>query len=172
MTITRINQNTVTRVKGNSESSYRTGDVNLTAANIGAAASSHGNHVPATQTANNKRFLRCDNTGQDVTPGNIGAAASSHSHNTTTVTSIGTLSSPTSINQLGYYMFGDIGGALLTKWNNAGIEKPGDYHAVCLDFNGNNSGCIYGTLIVTSPRSQRIFLVGIWNSGWNYVRQI
>lgn len=32
---------TVTRVKGNSESSYRTGDVNLTAANIGAAPSSH-----------------------------------------------------------------------------------------------------------------------------------
>ena len=31
----------VTGVKGNSESSYRTGNVNLTAANIGAAASSH-----------------------------------------------------------------------------------------------------------------------------------
>ena len=29
------------RVKGNSETSYRTGDVNLTAANIGAASSSH-----------------------------------------------------------------------------------------------------------------------------------
>lgn len=32
---------TVTGVKGNSESTYRTGQVNLTAANIGAAASSH-----------------------------------------------------------------------------------------------------------------------------------
>ena len=32
---------TTTKVKGNSESSYRTGEVNLTAANIGAAASSH-----------------------------------------------------------------------------------------------------------------------------------
>ena len=31
----------VTGVKGNSESTYRTGDVNLTASNIGAAASSH-----------------------------------------------------------------------------------------------------------------------------------
>ena len=31
----------VTGVKGNSETSYRTGNVNLTAANIGAAASSH-----------------------------------------------------------------------------------------------------------------------------------
>ena len=33
--------NSVTGVKGNSESSYRTGNVNLTAANVGAAASSH-----------------------------------------------------------------------------------------------------------------------------------
>lgn len=33
--------NIVTGVKGNSESSYRTGQVNLTAANVGAAASSH-----------------------------------------------------------------------------------------------------------------------------------
>ncbi|MCI8483512.1 MAG: hypothetical protein HFH41_04135 [Lachnospiraceae bacterium] len=34
-------KNTVTGIKGNSEGSYRTGNVNLTAANIGAAASSH-----------------------------------------------------------------------------------------------------------------------------------
>ena len=44
------------------------------------ANTSHGNHVPATQSANNKKFLRCDNTWQDVTPGNIGAAAASHTH--------------------------------------------------------------------------------------------
>lgn len=63
--------------------------VNITPASIGAAASSHthnyaaashGNHVPATQTANNAKFLRNDNTWQTVTPANIGAAASSHSH--------------------------------------------------------------------------------------------
>ena len=35
------NTQTVTGVKGDSESTYRTGNVNLTAANIGAAASSH-----------------------------------------------------------------------------------------------------------------------------------
>ena len=34
--------NSVTGVKGNSESSYRTGNVNITAANIGAATSAHG----------------------------------------------------------------------------------------------------------------------------------
>ena len=38
MTITRMNK--VSGVKGNSESSYRTGDVNLTPANIGAATAS------------------------------------------------------------------------------------------------------------------------------------
>ena len=44
----------------------------------GKANSSHGNHVPTTETANNARFLRNDNTWQTVTPANIGAAASSH----------------------------------------------------------------------------------------------
>lgn len=34
---------------------------------------SHGNHVPAVQAANNKVFLRNDNTWQTVTPANIGA---------------------------------------------------------------------------------------------------
>ncbi len=37
------------------------------------AMASHGNHVPAIQTANNKVFLRNDNTWQPVTPANIGA---------------------------------------------------------------------------------------------------
>lgn len=38
-------KNTVTGVKGNAESAYRTGNINLTPANIGAAAASH-NHDP------------------------------------------------------------------------------------------------------------------------------
>ena len=46
----------------------------------GKAATSHGNHVPTTQTANNAVFLRNDNSWQTVTPANIGAAASSHTH--------------------------------------------------------------------------------------------
>lgn len=46
----------------------------------GKANSSHGNHVPATETANNAKFLRNDNTWQTVTPANIGAAAASHTH--------------------------------------------------------------------------------------------
>lgn len=46
----------------------------------GKANSSHGNHVPTTQTANNAKFLRNDNTWQTVTPANIGAATSGHTH--------------------------------------------------------------------------------------------
>lgn len=53
---------------------------NLQASLDGKAASSHGNHVPATQTANNAKFLRNDNTWQTVTPTNIGAATSGHTH--------------------------------------------------------------------------------------------
>ena len=46
----------------------------------GKANTSHGNHVPKTETANNARFLRNDNTWQTITPVNIGAADRSHSH--------------------------------------------------------------------------------------------
>ena len=44
------------------------------------ADASHGNHVPATETANNAKFLRNDNTWQTVTPANIGASAEGHTH--------------------------------------------------------------------------------------------
>lgn len=37
------------------------------------ADKTHGNHVPTTETANNARFLRNDNTWADVTANNIGA---------------------------------------------------------------------------------------------------
>ena len=46
----------------------------------GKANTSHGNHVPTTETVNNAKFLRNDNTWQTVTPANIGASASSHTH--------------------------------------------------------------------------------------------
>lgn len=39
------------------------------------AAANHGNHVPITETADNARFLRNDNTWQTITPAGIGAAA-------------------------------------------------------------------------------------------------
>lgn len=44
------------------------------------ALTSHGNHVPTTQTANNSTFLRNDNTWQNVTPENIGANKLTYSY--------------------------------------------------------------------------------------------
>lgn len=47
-----------------------------------AAAKNHGYHIPAPEkTVSNIRFLRNDDTWQDITPGNIGAALANHSHN-------------------------------------------------------------------------------------------
>ena len=62
---------------------------------VGAAAASHGNHVPATETANNAKFLRNDNTWQTVTPANIGAATSGHTHGS--VTSAGAITGTTAL---------------------------------------------------------------------------
>lgn len=59
-----------TKLSGKSDTTHKHDDV--------YAAKSHGNHVPAAETANNAKFLRNDNTWQTVTPANIGAAASSH----------------------------------------------------------------------------------------------
>ena len=54
----------------------------------GKADSSHGNHVPTTQTANNAVFLRNDNAWATVTPENIGAAATSHNHTVANITDL------------------------------------------------------------------------------------
>ena len=85
-----------------------------TASEVGAAAASHGNHVPATQTANNAKFLRNDNTWQTVTPANIGAAAASHgNHVPTTCTSITDWNSATIT---GWYMATGASNAPTTGW--------------------------------------------------------
>lgn len=84
MPTTMKNPNALTiSLNGTSQGAYDGGaakSINITPSGIGAAESSHGNHVPATQTASNKKFLRNDNTWQDVTPDNIGAAATGHTH--------------------------------------------------------------------------------------------
>ena len=74
-------------------------NLGITPANIGAAASSHGNHVPTTETASDSRFLRNDNTWQTVTPANIGAAATSHTHKKSEISDFPTSMAPTAHNQ-------------------------------------------------------------------------
>ena len=46
----------------------------------------HGNHVPETQSVNNKVFLRNDNTWAEVKPENIGAAPTTHGTHVTYAT--------------------------------------------------------------------------------------
>ncbi len=55
---------------------------------LGAAAASHGSHVPTPQAANNAVFLRNDNSWQTITPSNIGAAAESHGTHVTYETEV------------------------------------------------------------------------------------
>lgn len=66
----------------------------------GKAASSHGNHVPATEAVNNAKFLRNDNTWQIVTPANIGAAASSHNQASNTINAMTGYSKASSVSAI------------------------------------------------------------------------
>lgn len=76
----------VTITTGSTNGTISVNGTDVTVKNINTAAykadtyfaqASHGNHVPATETANNAKFLRNDNTWQTVTPANIGALSTS-----------------------------------------------------------------------------------------------
>ena len=91
-------KNTVTGIKGNAESSYRTGNVNLTPANIGAAAASHthsiGNVTNLQAALDGKAASSHTHAISNIT--NLqttldGKAAKSHTHSASEITS-GTLS--------------------------------------------------------------------------------
>jgi uncharacterized repeat protein (TIGR02543 family) len=66
----------VSGVKGNAEADYRTGNVNITPANIGAQPA--GTYVTGVK-GNSESSYRSGNV--NLTPANIGAASSSHTHN-------------------------------------------------------------------------------------------
>ena len=89
----------------------------------GKANASHGNHVPATQTANNKKFLRCDNTWQDVTPGNIGAAPASHTHDDRYYTETEANAKFVSKEDLGAAGYGDMTKSVYDKNGNGAVDK-------------------------------------------------
>ena len=65
--------NTVTGVKGNSESSYRTGNVNITAANVGAAPTSHASSATTYGTGTNNNYGHVKLS--DATDGTAAAAS-------------------------------------------------------------------------------------------------
>lgn len=58
--------NTITGIKGNAESTYRTGNVNLTPANIGAAASSHTHAATQITGLTASRALATNSSGKVV----------------------------------------------------------------------------------------------------------
>lgn len=58
--------NTITGIKGNAESAYRTGNVNLTPANIGAAASSHTHAATQITGLTASRALATNSSGKVV----------------------------------------------------------------------------------------------------------
>lgn len=91
----------------------------------GKAATSHGNHVPTTQTANNAVYLRNDNTWQTITAAKIGAAASSHSHSYLPLAG-GTLTGAVNVQSTGAsWLSGKTYGAV-----NALKQSSGSYHPV------------------------------------------
>lgn len=65
-------KNTITGIKGNAESTYRTGNVNITPANIGAAASNH-NHSAANITSGTVNSDRLPTV--PITKGGTGATS-------------------------------------------------------------------------------------------------
>ncbi len=108
---------------------------------------SHGNHVPATQTANNKVFLRNDNTWQTVTPANIGAATSGHNHDTTYVKENG--------RGIGYISYSSFKGnypRTLIQWGNDFVPE-GTTTKTC-SYNVNfNSDCSPTVVLAVDSRA-------------------
>lgn len=74
----------------------------------GKANTSHGNHVPNLESANNARFLRNDNTWQTVTPSNIGAYHKSETYNKGEVNTVAEQKASTRVNKSGDTMTGNL----------------------------------------------------------------
>ena len=79
---------------------------------------------------------------------------------------IATLSEGSQITGKGVYEFNAIGGTLLSKWPSG--QNVGDFAGVCFDYAADG----YATLIVTSPRSNTIFLLKKWAGNFDYVRAV
>ena len=145
----------------------------ITPEGIGAAPTNHGNHVPATQTADNATFLRNDNTWQKVTPANIGAAEASHSHD---LEELGTVKLYRYLEQLGLTPATATTNAIMqamegnsmaildvtTSWT-AATEIPNKYTTMVLykRYNGRTTGTL------TSVASEHIWF-GSQHSGGSF----
>lgn len=81
---------------GNTYKVYHEGN-KPTPADIGAASSSHGNHVPTTQTADARVFLRNDNTWQTLPSASTSATGIVQLTDSTSSTSTTTAATPNSV---------------------------------------------------------------------------
>ena len=84
---TDTNTQTITGVKGNSESSYRTGNVNLTAANIGAATSGHTHTTSLAADSGTSTVSLAANTKYKLTAGGNSVIFTTPPDNNTTYSS-------------------------------------------------------------------------------------
>lgn len=85
-----------TNITFNGNKIYHAGD-KPTPSEIGAAAASHGNHVPTTQTANARVFLRNDNTWQTLPSASTSATGIVQLTDSTSSTSTTTAATPNSV---------------------------------------------------------------------------
>ena len=131
--------------------------VNITPASIGAAASSHGNHVPATETANNAKFLRNDNSWQTVTPANIGAVPTTRKVNnkalsadiTLTASDVGAAAASHTSDTTAH-----ITSTERSKWN-AKSDFSGDYYDLTNAPDIREDGS--GDLVIADPSGKIVF---------------
>jgi hypothetical protein len=133
----------------------------------GKANSSHGNHVPATQSANNKVYLRNDNTWHTITPSDIGAqpagsyASSNHTHNYLPLTG-GTLSG--SLTVTGNLNAGKVYNAVFNDYAEffeRGEEtEPGDI--ISLDLNSDKE-------IYVKASIENNFVVGVHSNSFAHL---
>lgn len=123
------------------------------ASDIGAAPANHGNHIPNPQSADNKIFLRNDNTWQTITPANIGAANSSHEHSNyisgRNSTGVNTTSDLNLLWQSGFY---EISGGSNTPSN-------ASWHWVLnIGHTSNSANYRYGTQIAGGNSTNTFFM--------------
>ena len=133
----------------------------------GKANINHGNHVPAIQSANNKVYLRNDNTWHTITPSDIGAqpagkyASSDHTHNYLPLTG-GTLSG--SLTVTGNLNAGKVYNAVFNDYAEffeRGEEtEPGDI--ISLDLNSDKE-------IYVKASIENNFVVGVHSNSFAHL---
>lgn len=175
-------------VKGNAESSYRKGNVNLTPANIGA--------VPTANVLDSRESITANTAS-----GNVAGALGTKEINANLQSQIDTLNSnltnkvdaTTDMHSLlyrkyistwtdksqvsgmtGLYYIADIDNTLWNEINQSDLTNVGDYTLVLIGTNGNaEGGAAYATGFLVSPRWDTNFgYFKVWNSNYEIYKAV